>query len=184
MIDPKLLDLSALPSLPLSDRKQFPAIPCIYFAMSSGRVQYVGRSENLKARWYGHHKLKELSKDSNIAWLEVSNYELLPAIEAALIQWFEPPLNRGFAFSECSSANKVTMKVVKTIGVEVSGLGERIKKARTSDSRSLTQLAALANMTTANWYRIEGEKFNTLPYETLQNIEKALGIDLNVHFAS
>ncbi len=80
--------------------------------------------------------------------------------------------------------NTVAMKVVKTIEVEVSGLGDRIKKARMSDPRSLTQLAAAANMTTANWYRIEGEKFNTLPYETLKNIEKALGIDLDVEFTN
>lgn len=63
-------------------------------------------------------------------------------------------------------------------------MGERIKKARMSHPASLTQLAAAANMTTANWYRIEGEKFNSLPYETLKNIEKALGVDLNVDFTN
>ena len=72
------------------------------------------------------------------------------------------------------------MKVVRTIEFEVTGLGDRIKKARLSDERSLTQLAALAGMTTANWYRIEGEKFNSLPFETLKKIESALGADFGV----
>lgn len=72
------------------------------------------------------------------------------------------------------------MKVVRTIELEVTGLGDRIKKARLNDKRSLTQLAALAGMTTANWYRIESEKFSSLPLETLKKIESALGIDFGV----
>ena len=76
------------------------------------------------------------------------------------------------------------MKVVRTIEVEVPNLGDRIKKARekakASDGRSLTQLAALAGMTTANWYRIESEKFNSLPFETLKRMESALGTDFGV----
>ncbi len=72
------------------------------------------------------------------------------------------------------------MKVVRTIELEVTGLGDRIKKARSSDKRSLTQLAALAGMTTANWYRIEGEKFNSLPFETLKRMESALDTDFGV----
>lgn len=76
------------------------------------------------------------------------------------------------------------MKVVRTIEVEVPDLGDRIKKARekakATNGRSLTQLAAMAGMTTANWYRIEGEKFNSLPFETLKRIESALDTDFGV----
>lgn len=96
MINPETLDLSTLPSLPLSDRKQLPAIPCIYFAISSGTVQYIGMSKNLRNRWVNHHRLSRLSLNSNIAWLKVSDISLMPEIENALIHWFKPPLNNGF----------------------------------------------------------------------------------------
>lgn len=97
MINLETLDLSSLPSLPLSDRKQLPAIPCIYFAMSSGTVQYIGMSKNLQQRWSNHHQLCKLSESTNIVWLEISNPSLLPEIENALIQWFKPPLNKEFS---------------------------------------------------------------------------------------
>jgi excinuclease UvrABC nuclease subunit len=93
MINPETLDLSTLPSLPLSDRKQLPTVSCIYFAMSNGVVQYIGKSTNLKDRWRRHQRTQELSIDSCIAWIEVSNPELLTEIEKALISWFNPPLN-------------------------------------------------------------------------------------------
>lgn len=94
MINPETLDLSTLPSLLLSDRKQLPSVSCIYFAMSSGNVQYIGRSVNLQQRWIDHHQVKHLNKETNIAWLEISDSVLLPEIESALIQWFKPPLNK------------------------------------------------------------------------------------------
>lgn len=41
------LDLSSLPSVPLSDRRNIPSIPGIYFAIDSlGVVQYIGRAKN------------------------------------------------------------------------------------------------------------------------------------------
>ena len=104
MINPQSLDLSTLPTMPLSDRKQFPSVSCVYFAMSSDTVQYIGRSVNLNQRWLGHHQAKKIGQDANIAWLEISDSALLPEIESALIQWFKPPLNK-----------------------EISGLGVRTK---------------------------------------------------------
>jgi DNA-binding Xre family transcriptional regulator len=93
MIDPKSLNLSTLPSLPLADRKQLPTVACIYFAMSNGIVQYIGQSKNLNQRWSSHHRYDDLSSDSHIAWLELSNPELLLEVEKALIFWFKPVLN-------------------------------------------------------------------------------------------
>jgi hypothetical protein len=95
-IDPQSLDVSSLPSMLLSDRSQLPKISCVYFAISSGNIQYIGRSVNLHSRWTGHHRTNCLATDSHIAWIEVSNLDLLPEIEAALIYWFKPPLNRHF----------------------------------------------------------------------------------------
>ena len=71
MINPETLDLTTLPSLPLSDRKLLPVVSCIYFAMSNGIVQYIGRSKNLQQRWMTHHHIEDLGTDSHIAWLEI-----------------------------------------------------------------------------------------------------------------
>lgn len=78
---------------------------------------------------------------------------------------------------------KTLMRVRKTIDIDVPGLGQRIRelrKARKSDSRSLTELAAAAGMTTANWYAIEAEEIKALPIETLRRIEEVLGVDFGV----
>jgi transcriptional regulator with XRE-family HTH domain len=71
------------------------------------------------------------------------------------------------------------MEVTKTVRVQVPSLKERIKEARSKDSRSITQLCAEAGMTTANWYRIESGK-QSLPIETLRKIEEVLGVDFGV----
>jgi len=75
-----------------------PTTPAIYFAIdATDTVQYIGRSVNPRQRWLqGHHKLVALVRMSGvrIAWLSVSSPELLPEIERALIDWFQPSLNR------------------------------------------------------------------------------------------
>lgn len=84
-----------LPSLPLSWRKGFPSCSAIYFAISNNQVLYIGRTLNLVRRWANHHRQAELENvdEVRIAWMEVSEPELLPAIEKALIQFFKPCLN-------------------------------------------------------------------------------------------
>ncbi|MGI8503249.1 MAG: helix-turn-helix domain-containing protein [Hassallia sp.] len=72
------------------------------------------------------------------------------------------------------------MKVKKVIEVEVPGLGDRIRKAREADSRSLAEICRQIPMTTMNWYRIEAEETKALPIETLRRIEEVLGVDFEV----
>ncbi|WP_066425150.1 GIY-YIG nuclease family protein [Anabaena sp. 4-3] len=96
MINPSEIDLKSLPWLPLSAKTAFPKNPAIYFAIdSTGRVQYIGRSVNPKVRWQSHHKYGQLESIGNIriAYLFVDSADLLPQIEMALIEWFDPPLN-------------------------------------------------------------------------------------------
>jgi len=96
MINPSELNLLVLPSVALSDWKQLPCTPCIYFAIDSfGAVQYIGRSVNPRSRWARHHRRNQLDAIGNvcIAYLSVDLPELLPEIEEALIAWFKPPLN-------------------------------------------------------------------------------------------
>lgn len=100
MINPKALDIKTLPWLPLEEKAAFPKKSAIYFAIDSqGTVQYIGRSANVRQRWGNHHKYDVLSEIGNIkiAYLFVDAVELLPKIEAALIEWFKPPLNNSLS---------------------------------------------------------------------------------------
>ncbi|MBP0016900.1 MAG: GIY-YIG nuclease family protein [Cyanobacteria bacterium SBLK] len=96
LIDPKSINLANLPAVPLCDRKKLPAIPGIYFAIDSlGNIQYIGRSQDINQRWRNHHREKTLEEIGKIkiAYLKISDVDLLPAIEDALIVWFNPLLN-------------------------------------------------------------------------------------------
>ena len=96
MITPESIDFSVLPSLCLTRRVELPETAAIYFAIDSlDEIQYIGRSQNLRQRWASHHRQFQLQAiDSvRIAWLQCDDVSLLAEIEAALIEWFEPPLN-------------------------------------------------------------------------------------------
>lgn len=73
-----------------------------------------------------------------------------------------------------------TMKVIRTIAVESSDLGDKVKKARAG--RKVTDLAYRANISPAYWYKIEANEPESVSEETLRNIEKALNINLNITF--
>ncbi|MEM7713165.1 MAG: helix-turn-helix transcriptional regulator [Cyanobacteria bacterium P01_A01_bin.68] len=74
------------------------------------------------------------------------------------------------------------MKVRKVIEIEVPKLGDRIRQARETDSRSLAEICRQMPMSTMNWYRIEAEETKALPVETLKRIEEVLGVDFGVKF--
>ncbi|UKP01117.1 helix-turn-helix domain-containing protein [Nostoc sp. UHCC 0870] len=67
-----------------------------------------------------------------------------------------------------------------TFSKEIPGLGEKIKALRKASPKSLTELAAEAGISTPHWNRIENEKIQELPIETLRSIEKALGAELGI----
>lgn len=64
-----------------------------------------------------------------------------------------------------------------TLSVDVPNLGQRIKAARERRGLSPTKVAALADMSVANLYRIEAEDTKSLPWETLKRLGEALGED-------
>ena len=74
------------------------------------------------------------------------------------------------------------VKVERTQLVDVPGLGAKIREAREASDRPLRELANLAGMTSANWYRIENEEVKKLPEMTLRKIEEVLGTDFGVKF--
>jgi hypothetical protein len=96
MINPSEICPDSLPSVAIDDRKKLPETPCVYFAIDSNNViQYIGRSVNPRQRWARHHRTPQLVElgGVRISYLEISNSELLPEIEKALIDWFTPSLN-------------------------------------------------------------------------------------------
>jgi excinuclease UvrABC nuclease subunit len=96
MINPADLNLSSLPWVPLDATAGFPSQPGIYFAIDSlNQIQYIGRTGNIRGRWKRHHCYNDLKAigEIKVAYLFIDAPELLPDVEAALIEWFNPPLN-------------------------------------------------------------------------------------------
>lgn len=118
-IDPSELDITSLPWLPLEVSAAFPRQACIYFAIASDdSIQYIGRTVNPKARWAKHHKFEELSQIGNIwiAYLFVDE-SLLKQVEAALIKWFKPPLNK-IGVCKPSRGNPRSIQIEFEVSVE------------------------------------------------------------------
>jgi excinuclease UvrABC nuclease subunit len=89
------LDVSKLPSMPLSKKKHFPAIACVYLVVDEQDVvHYVGRTINLLNRWTNHHKYSQVLKlqQPRVVYLVASLY-LVPDVEAFLIRTLQPSLN-------------------------------------------------------------------------------------------
>lgn len=96
-----LEEILKLPSVHFVDRTLLPNESGIYFVVfevQKQRLAYIGKAENLRMRWAGHHRepelwlLNSLSIPVDIAWLEIAKVDLNEA-EKFLIEIFRPPLN-------------------------------------------------------------------------------------------
>ena len=150
MVNPETLDIRTLPWLPLEEKAAFPKKSAIYFAIDSQEtVQYIGRSVNVRHRWGSHHKYDALSEIGNvkIAYLFVDAVELLPKIEAALIEWFNPPLNNSFSNVDENTSTQRERQgcgVSKRISVVLpDDIGEIVKAMAGKERRSLSQMSAI-----------------------------------------
>lgn len=96
LLAPETIDLASLPFVPISQRHRFPNISAIYFVLGKDdEVLYIGRAQSLCLRWQAHHRLSEFLQDATakIAWHAVTDVYLLPLIEDALIQYYNPYYN-------------------------------------------------------------------------------------------
>lgn len=66
-----------------------------------------------------------------------------------------------------------------TLSIEIPHLGPRIKAAREATGKSPTAIAALAEMSVANLYRIESEETKSIPRDTLRRLSEVLGVDFD-----
>ncbi|HEY9598423.1 MAG TPA: helix-turn-helix domain-containing protein [Cyanophyceae cyanobacterium] len=134
-----------------------PSIAGIYFAIdSSGRIQYIGRSVNLRQRWLAHHKKAQLGQigEISLVWLEVSETWLLPEIESALIDWFKPLLNRGVTKRFCDKDSGSTTEPVNPVESEGSNVGKNVMQLRRRAGLTQKQIAdalGLTVQTISNW---------------------------------
>jgi excinuclease UvrABC nuclease subunit len=137
-VNPAPVDPLALPSLPLTDRSQLPVCPAVYFALDGDRVLYIGRSVNLQQRWITHHRYSQLKGLNNvrIAWLECNDPSLLPKIEAALIEYFQPSLNGELIPLVASKPPRM----IVYIEPELKAAAEKLAKKQ---RRSLSSLVCL-----------------------------------------
>ena len=97
LLAPETIDVTVLPWTPIKHYRALPQCPALYFVMTNTQeVFYVGRAQQLKTRWNTHHRLEEFLafSDFRIAWLEVSDPELLPILENACIEYFQPKANK------------------------------------------------------------------------------------------
>ena len=77
----------------------------------------------------------------------------------------------------------VKVRRIIKLEVDIPGLGERIKQARETSGRPVTQLAKEVGISRNYWYQLEAEAvLGGMAEETLRKIEEVLGIDLGVKF--
>lgn len=132
-----------LPSLLLNRVQELPQkIVGIYFLIDEDdSILYVGQSKNIRQRLMGkHHRASALkNKNVRVAWLELSDKQLLSAVENALIAWFNPTLNE---------ANR------QLLGGDSAG--ERFYRLRITVGLSQVELAdaiGVTDQTVSNWER-------------------------------
>jgi len=146
MIDPQSLDLTSLPFVCLADRSLLPPVAGIYLAIDSlGVVQYIGKAsgkDGLNGRWKStlHHRYHQLEGMGGIkiAYLSVDTLELLPAIEKALIDWFDPPLNIRLKSSAKVLNNALAEKMARTSITIPEELLEEFKQYCDEQRRSVS----------------------------------------------
>jgi transcriptional regulator with XRE-family HTH domain len=66
-----------------------------------------------------------------------------------------------------------------TLSVELPHLGDRIKAAVEASGKSPTVVAAMAEMSVANLYRIMSEETKSIPRDTLRRLSDVLGVDFD-----
>ena len=154
MINPFDVKLDALPWLPLEEKAALPKRPTIYFAIDSqDTVQYIGRTVNMYTRWGNHHRYYQLAAIENIkiAYLLIDTPQMLPDIENALIEYFQPSLNRKYSTSEVNKNNAdsvkkrkaITYRLAPTVKAAISESAEKHSRSENQQAEFLLKVGYL-----------------------------------------
>lgn len=88
-INPDTPDIAGLPWVLFDERKTLPKASAMYFALTvDERLLYIGKTTNLRTRWYAHHKAASLTEAGcvRLAWM-LCDPSIAGAIEHALIHY-------------------------------------------------------------------------------------------------
>lgn len=181
LIEP--IELKNLPSVPLSDRADLPTSSGIYFAFGNGKLQYIGRSINIRQRWVQHHRYHQLveMKNASISWLEVEDAGALSEMEIDFIKQFDPPLNDSRAVvrqkrdrvAPPSGKRKTRCRwsldaVMTRIGIKNTDLADRLGKHQNSVSRMRRKMP-----------RMDGDELAAL-LNALNDIYEERGLEVQI----
>lgn len=134
MVDVSKVDPFILSSVAIEDRGNLPNISAIYFAISKGKILYVGKALFLRNRWTSHNMLASLDSfdDVRIAWMPLGSInnndrseknmmsKKLESIEEACINFFRPLFNRTRL---CAGVPKSTIDQVDEI-MRITGMSK------------------------------------------------------------
>lgn len=89
------MDLSALPSLPFSERGSLPNLAGVYVVTDGDGVVYIGQAKSILHRWRNHHRAVDIVMLPlpRIAWIEEAEEQQRTAIESDMVRRFRPRLN-------------------------------------------------------------------------------------------
>jgi hypothetical protein len=197
MINPKTLDISKLPWLPIHVCEAFPKSPAIYLAIDDNdRILYIGRSNDPCRRFNAHEKIDKFLESgvSKVAFLFIGESIILPEIESILILHFRPKLNRAVPQQGyCTSHMKTYFKPVAmdkrlikacseglkirkvTIGeIIVKGFGEAIHQAQQQSRRPVSMIVIELGISTSLWHSIIYERVESISFDLLKKIEEIL----------
>ena len=92
-----LIDIFALPALPLEERHTLPECQAVYFVLEERRVLYVGQTRQLRSRWRAHHLLSVLleAPGKRIAWVEERQAWMRSRLEQQGVTLFRPRYNKA-----------------------------------------------------------------------------------------
>lgn len=79
--------------------------------------------------------------------------------------------------------SNVRVKKIIELEYEFPGLGERIRKARESDKRTLTEICRACGVSRGYWYKLENEQLlGCATEDVIRKIEEVLNVNLGVVF--
>ena len=115
---PQMIEVSMLPAIPLAQREQLPHQAGIYFVLHGEVVRYIGQTKSLRERWKNHNRIPQYATTAavTIAYLLVSNPNLLRSVEKACIAYFDPLDNRK-GYNERWAKVAVTPDVKRNIAL-------------------------------------------------------------------
>jgi DNA-binding transcriptional regulator YiaG len=152
------IELERLPRLPLSRRKDLPAVSAVYIAVGPNDIiEYIGQAVDLRRRWRRHECSFELESPRNtvIYWLETP-WENLTLIENHLIETLRPRINkvRHRRIKPNADRKAYAIRGAKTALTEYDSIAFDLKQWRESHNLSQRELAkymGVARNTVTRW---------------------------------